>query len=142
MHFIAIIFLIAGTGSALLAFKKYKDAQNFLKKALTAKGKVVKIKERLEERTDSEGYTTTQKMYLPVIEFTTKDGQKITSMSQVSTANPNKWEIGQEIDILYDPENPNNAKINKKLNVYILPVIFIILAIIFLTIGLVLISVP
>ncbi len=75
---------------------------------------------KLEEGTDSDGNCCT---YSPVIEFQA-NGQTYTFESD-NASYPPEYEIGEEVKILYNPENPNNAQINKASERWLMPVIVI-----------------
>lgn len=51
------------------------------------------------------------KTYAPIIEFETSHGDKISFQSKMSSSRP-KYALGQEIELLYDPLYPDDARIN------------------------------
>ena len=53
---------------------------------------------------------------------TTLEGQSIVKQHGISS-NPPSFQVGQEIDVLYEPGNPNNARINKWMDLYFVPVL-------------------
>jgi len=58
--------------------------------------------------------------YAPMYQFRTVDGKSIEVLDELST-NPPQFQVGQEIDVLYDSRNPEKARINKWLYLYIVP---------------------
>lgn len=74
----------------------------------------------LEEGTDGDGNCCT---YSPVIEFEA-NGQKYTFESD-NASYPPAYEVGEEVRVLYNPENPDNAQINKASERWLMPVIVI-----------------
>jgi hypothetical protein len=51
------------------------------------------------------------------------------------SSNPPQFKVGQSIEVLYDPQNPSNARIKKWINLYFLPVLLGFLGLIFSCIG-------
>jgi len=60
--------------------------------------------------------------YAPVYQFRTLDGQTIVIQDSLSS-NPPQFQVGQQIDVLYESGNPQKARINKWMNLYFLPVL-------------------
>lgn len=58
--------------------------------------------------------------YTPIFEFRTLQGKKMEVSSNLGT-NPPQFKVGQIVEVLYDPENPEGARINKGLNLYYVP---------------------
>lgn len=84
---------------------------------VSAIGRVI----RLDENSDGEGACCT---YSPVIEFTASDSQTYTFDSQNSSYPP-AYEVGEEVSVLYDPQNPQTAQINKWTERWLMPLILI-----------------
>lgn len=103
----------------------YNKTNNFLKNAVKTEGTVVDIK----ERKNSEGNV----LYYPIISFTDKTGKEYEKYG--SGHFPTKYEIGDKISILYDPQNPKKNKFNTFINLWIGPTIAFALGIIPLSIG-------
>jgi len=76
---------------------------------------------------DSNGYT-------PVFRFRTLQGQEVEVSGNIRT-NPPQFKVGQTIDVLYDPENPQKARIKKWFNLYFVPLLLGFLGLIFGGIG-------
>lgn len=96
------VFSLIGAGLLAGAIYLYVDKQAFLEKAETTQGTVI---EMIPKR--SKDSTT----YSPVVSFTTKSGQTITYTSSTSS-NPPSYDVGEKVEIFYDPANPNDAEIN------------------------------
>lgn len=108
-------YLFAIIGLILLggAFYLYQDKQAFLKKAEVTQGTVVELLSTKSKNSIS---------YCPVIEFITKTGKKIKISSSVSS-NPPSYNVGENVEVLYDPINPNKADINGFSSLYLAPLI-------------------
>ena len=62
-------------------------------------------------------------VYSPVIEF---EANGLTYSFEGDTASyPPEYKVGEEVRVLYNPENPNNAQINKASERWLMPVIVI-----------------
>ncbi|WET02125.1 DUF3592 domain-containing protein [Flavobacterium sp. YJ01] len=119
------VFSIIGACLLAGAIYLYVEKQAFLEKAETAQGTVV---EMIPKR--SKDSTT----YSPVVSFTTKSGQTITYTSSVSS-NPPSYDIGENVQIFYDPTNPNDAEINGFFSLWLGVIILGFIGIVFFLIG-------
>jgi len=75
---------------------------------------------RLEESKTSEGYCC---VYTPVVEFEA-NGQ-IYSFENDSASDSPDYEIGSQVNVSYDPANPNTAQINTFSDRWLFPMIII-----------------
>lgn len=85
---------------------------SFLDNAHEAVGIVVEI-----ERIYDDGVT-----FAPVFKFTDNEGLERTVQSSVSS-NPASHDVGDEVQVLYDPEDSSKAKINNFFNIWGLAII-------------------
>lgn len=114
------------------------QTKNFLDKAVEAKGVIIDF---VEEKT-YEGV-----VYRFIIQFVDeRTGEEITIVTKAGIQ-PRTYAyqhspefLGQEIDILYDPENPHNAMINSFLDIWLGPILVIGLGGIFSSVGLTLLA--
>ena len=109
-----IVFSLLGGLFVLIAVFLYIRTKNFLGKAQEVKGTVI----QMVYSEDSEGGGG----YAPIYQFKTLEGQDIEIQDGLSS-NPPRFKVGQEVKVLYDPENPRKARLNKWLNLYFVPVI-------------------
>lgn len=72
--------------------------------------------------------------YRARVEFTTATGEHIRFLGSVSTSPP-PAELGEHIDVLYDPANPHDATINSYWQVWFLPTLLGIIGAPFLLVG-------
>jgi len=119
------VFSIIGACLLAGAIYLYIDKQAFLEKAETAQGTVI---EMIPKR--SKDSTT----YSPVVSFTTKSGQQITYTSSTSS-NPPSYDVGENVQIFYDPANPNDAEINGFFSLWLGVIILGFIGIVFFLIG-------
>ncbi|NTU55801.1 MAG: DUF3592 domain-containing protein [Anaerolineales bacterium] len=79
-------------------------------------GKVI----RLEESNDSESGCC---VYSPVIEFQA-NGQTFTFEGD-NASDPPAYKVGEQVEVIYDPANPDTAQINKWTERWLFPIIII-----------------
>jgi hypothetical protein len=70
--------------------------------------------------TDPEDSTRTSWAYYPMVRFTSKSGQELTFTDGVGTY-PAEFEIGDVVEVLYDPDQPQQAKINSWKRIWFAP---------------------
>ena len=97
---VAVVMLLVAGISTVSTLKK-------LGREESAPGVVVDVvKQRyVDAETDNVSY-----YYYPVVEFKAKDGKRRTVQLNEGS-NPQSHEAGDEVTILYEPENPNDARI-------------------------------
>jgi hypothetical protein len=69
--------------------------------------------------------------YAPVFKFKTLKGETIEVASYIYSYPP-EFKAGQEVDILYDPQNPKRARINKGSSLYFVPLLLVGIGLLFL----------
>jgi hypothetical protein len=84
-------------------------ARAFLSRAIATRGNIVELIERTRSRSGGRGTST---MYAPVFTFTDRDGNDHTIRS-TSYSYPRVAEVGEQIDIVYDPSRPEQARVNR-----------------------------
>lgn len=119
------VFSIVGACLLAGAIYLYIDKQAFLEKAETTQGTVIEL---IPKR--SKDSTT----YSPLVSFTTKSGQEITYTSSTSS-NPPSYDVGENVQIFYDPANPNDAEINGFFSLWLGVIILGFIGIVFFLIG-------
>ena len=107
---IGIVFGFVGLLLAAIGIFIWIRTQAFLSTAQETKGTVI----RMVSSSSSEGGIS----YAPVFKFTTIQGQVIEVEEKISS-NPPQFQTGQVIDILYDPQDPNRARVKKWFNLYL-----------------------
>jgi hypothetical protein len=114
LRIVGAIFATIGAGLLIGAFIAYGSAQSFNDNALRAKGVVVDL-----EPTYSSNSGTT---YTPVVTFETPERESVTFHSSVSSSPPS-FDVGESVEVLYDPANPSDAVIDSFWQVYLVPII-------------------
>ena len=109
----SILFIIIG-------FSMIRKAKRMRRVGRKAMATVIKNK----YRTDNEGSA----QHTPVIEFRTEKQELITlEFSYGNTAEPK--DIGEKVEILYDPKNPREVALNSFLGMMAGPWLFIIMGV-------------
>ncbi|HWE25667.1 MAG TPA: DUF3592 domain-containing protein, partial [Myxococcales bacterium] len=96
------ILLVAGVGLLVLGAYLHRSTEAFLAKALPAEGRVVDL-----AASDSSDSTT----YAPVVEFEVND--RTYRFRDSVGSNPPSYRRGDEVKVLYDPDRPSHARIDR-----------------------------
>ncbi|MCM2344615.1 MAG: DUF3592 domain-containing protein [Alphaproteobacteria bacterium] len=97
------LYIILATAMIVGGYYFYNKQSGFELHAVKTRGEVV----RLISKSDSEGTT-----YYPVIGFTTQDGKDVEFSDNVGS-NPPSAERGDEVAVLYNPERPSDAIVDR-----------------------------
>jgi Protein of unknown function (DUF3592) len=125
---IGIVFSLVGLLLAAIGIFIWIRTRAFISTAQEVKGTVI----RMVASSGSEGGT----VYAPVFKFTTMQGQVIEVEERIAS-NPPEFKTGQVVDILYDPQDPNRARVKKWFNLYFVPLLLGGMGLIFGCIGVV-----
>jgi len=122
-------YLFGGIGLALLvgAIAWWFNTRNFIARAAKASGTVVE----LVEVRDSDGGSST---YKPVVNFTATNGTTISFASSYSSRPP-AYSVGETVEVLYAPDDPNDARIDGFGSLWLGPVILGGIGMVFSAIG-------
>jgi Protein of unknown function (DUF3592) len=85
----------------------------------------------LSRKTDSEGEVA----YYPVVRFTTAEGRTVEFVSSSGSSPASKSE-GDRVEVLYDPDDPRDAKLSGFFDLWLFPLAFGALGGIFVFFGL------
>lgn len=102
--FFSLGLVCAGLFSFYLGYLESKESIQFLSIAQEAGGKIHRVKEKIIPST---GNKLPSKTYIPEIVFSVPDTKK----EYVFQGKSGDYKIDEEIVVLYDPGNPNHAKI-------------------------------
>jgi hypothetical protein len=126
---VGVIFGLVGGLLVVIGLFILIHTRMFISRAQEVKGTVI----RMVYTHSSEGGGG----YSPVYQFRTVTGETVVVQDGLSS-NPPMFKEGQIIDVLYDPANPQKARIKKWLSLYFLPTLLGGLGLIFGGIGVVL----
>ena len=124
---LGIIFSLIGGLLVLIGVFLFIRTRISIGKAQKTKGKVIQLVYFPGENGGG---------YAPMYQFRTLDGQSIEILDEL-TANPPRFQVGQEIDVLYESGNPEKAHINKWLYLYFEPIVLGGMGLIFVLMGLI-----
>ena len=110
------VFSLVGGLLALIGLFLFIRTRIFIDNAQEVKGTVIQMVYSRSSSSNSSGG------YAPIYQFRTLDGQNIVKQDSLSS-NPPRFQVGQEIDVLYESGNPQKARINKWMNLYFVPVL-------------------
>ena len=122
-------FLAIGLGVWALSAYLYMNARQFIAHGEHARGTVTGF------RRSRSSY------YYPVVAFKTAEGTQIEFVENNGSSSP-AFVKGQQVEVIYMPENPNNAKINTFSDLWALPLFLAIFGTIFSLVGFAVIFVP
>jgi hypothetical protein len=125
---LSIIFFLIGIGMLIGGIFAYRSNQQFLQSSLKSKGTVTSLD--LRHSSDSSSYH-------PVVQFRTLKNQIINFTSSVGS-NPASYQVGETVEVNYDPTNPNSAKINDFSSNWLTVLILSVMGTVFSSLGLIL----
>jgi hypothetical protein len=129
-------WILLFTGFVLLgiAIKVRADTLAFLAKAISTKGKVIRMEEHLStDNDDNHSYT-----YYPVVEFANTRG-KVSQFTSKNGRNPPGFTVGQEVQVLYDPQKLNSARIATFTEIWLGSLLLGIFGLLLIVIGIILV---
>ena len=116
------ILLVTGLG--IIYYKL-----NLKKNGIRTVGKVIRNEKYVESTLDSFKNVVTIVVYRPVVEFKSKEGIVLQAICDDSS-NPPKYKEGDEINIIYPSNDPEDISVYETLDSMELPIVFISLSII------------
>jgi hypothetical protein len=113
----ALSVLFAGAALFLVGLGFAIQNWSFLRHAEAADGTVtdVVLVHDYQDRSDT---------YRPVFTFKTRDGATYRVQSEAGSA-PSHFQVGQQVDVIFDPKTPDAAQINSIGQLWIFPLVFI-----------------
>ncbi|MEO8089185.1 MAG: DUF3592 domain-containing protein [Gemmatimonadales bacterium] len=124
------VFSIIGIGMLVASFFVFSNTTSFIARAVEADGRVTDL-ERARSNSSSGSSTT----YRPVVEFITATGKRIEFVSSVGSSPPSH-RVGEAVKVLYNPTNPQSARIKSFFQLWFGFLIVFALGLVFATIGL------
>jgi hypothetical protein len=134
LNLISGVFSTVGVGMLVGSFFAFADTRSFISRAAETEGRVIALD---RSRSGSGSSSTT---YRPVVEFTSGTGKRIEFTSNVGS-NPPSHRVGDSVKVLYNPADPDSARIKSFFQLWFVFIIFFVLGLIFAAIGLTMILV-
>jgi hypothetical protein len=124
-----IVFGLAVTGFLVAGLASWFRTRRYIDRSHKAIGVVIKVKKIPFQNKDT---------FSPVIRFTTSDGRALSFTDPLSKYPP-EFELGENAQVLYDPQNPHKARAVKRTSdLFILAKLFGVAGAAVLAVGLVL----
>src|SRR5260221_235404 len=101
MLVITILFIGIMIVSLAIGVRQVAEEHTFLAGAETATGTVTR------SQVDSSGNAIE---FCPIVEFTTQAGQHVNFENDICESHPGQVQIGQKVQVYYDPQNPKNVQ--------------------------------
>lgn len=108
-------FALAGSVFLAVAGWLYWEDQRFAESATSAQGVVIENVRYFDDEGDE--------LYRPIVEFRDSNGTAHQFSSNVSSSSP-QFDVGETADILYDPREPENARIDGFMQRGLFPLLF------------------
>jgi hypothetical protein len=122
-------FLVGFVLLGLAAFFTWRTSA-FIQRSQTATGIVTALVPVTSRDSDSKQTTD----YAPVFSFRTENGQTYTVTSSTSS-NPPSFAVNEDVTVLYDPADPQQARIDSFVQLWLVPVILGSIGIISFIVG-------
>jgi len=129
LKIIKYVFTTIGALMLVGTFFAYTSASNFVEQSISTRGVVVEMLRSRPSSSSSNSY-----MYKPVVQFVDKNGSEIEFMSSTSS-NPPSYGVGESVEVLYNPESPNDAKIKSFFSIWGVVTILGVIGVVFFAVG-------
>lgn len=121
------IILTVGLALVCIASGLAISTRSFLKQSVATQGTVTELAERVDREDNSVSYA-------PVFTFDAADGHRYRVVSHVSS-NPPGFHVGEAVRVLYEPGNPQGARIDTFVQLWLTPLICGALGVVFSAVG-------
>lgn len=120
------IAVVIGLGIGYFGWNMRTATQEFVDASESADGVVVQL--------DTVRNSDDDILYHPVVEFTTTAGEVVEYRSATGS-NPPGLDVGEQVEVYYDPDLPTNAKINSFVDLWMFSTIMLIFGGLFTFVG-------
>ncbi len=120
------IFLLVGLGVMVGGILFFQHRYDFIQIAQPSFGEVVDLEE---------SYSDDSYVYYPIVEYTPPNSYDRIRFRHKSGSNPPSYRVGDEVNVLLDPADPNNAMIDNGIFNYFLPVLIVLFGSLFALAG-------
>ena len=129
-RYVGPIFTVIGTLFAAIGIYFALDAFEFAGQARTTMGEVIHVETRVSRDSDGRRSTT----YQPTLRYMAANGQTYEAETHISSSGYD-YDIGERMEILYDPADLTEVRINGFFSLYIFPIAFTFGGLLFAAIG-------
>lgn len=124
------LFGVVGLGMLLGSWMAFTSTQKFLENSELSEGTV--ISNELHYSHDEEG--NREKYYYPIVEFQTQEGENVKFEADFGSYPP-MYQVGEQISIIYNPQNPTDAQINSFWTLWFVSILLLGMGGVFASIG-------
>jgi hypothetical protein len=124
------LFLV-GLGLLVLGISLLLKNLKLSKNGIQMEAEIVEVLKKRESSTDSDGYTTQTDMYYPVFKYVYKN-QEYRKESSFGVSNKRKYKVGNMLNIIFMDDKPDKAKVKSFGNMWIVPVLIIVVGVLLL----------
>jgi Protein of unknown function (DUF3592) len=125
MIFIGFVFFLIGIGLLISGIRAVFKVRRDLASSSKASGKVMAF----GTINGKSGY-----LYCPQVEFAIPGGQTFRFQSETGSQPPS-YSIGQQVEVVYQTANPNQAEINSVMALWFTPGCTVLMAVLFSLLG-------
>ena len=111
---IAVVVLVAGAATLVHTIR-------FVQGADRAAGTVIELRSEVSDGDE---------VFYPVVRFTTAEGRSVEFVSSSGSSPPSE-SVGDEVEVLYDPDDPNDAQLSGFFHLWLWPLVLGPLGLIF-----------
>lgn len=104
----AVVFVGIGVAAAVYGVKFWFGTRSFLARAVRTGGLIVDFK---RERSASSRGGGSSVVYYPIFRFTAPDGRAVVQRAQAGSSHP-RLRPGDAVTVLFDPQDPEQARID------------------------------
>jgi hypothetical protein len=116
VYLFAGLICVVGPGLLLIAAVTGVERALFLHSAATAEGAIIAMRETPQ----SAGKT--RKSFSPIFQFKAANGRSYTVTSNIAER-PTSWRLGGPVQVLYQPDRPENAHIDSFAQLWMLQMV-------------------
>jgi hypothetical protein len=121
-----LIFLVIGIGLLGGAIYLAHDTRQFVATASIANGEVIDLIESRDSDDDP--------VYRPRVRFQTPDGV-VREFTSTVGSNPAGFYVGEGVDVMYDPRQPSDARIDTLFQLWFAPMLLAVMGTVFTAFG-------
>jgi hypothetical protein len=119
---VPVVLGVAGAVFLVVGVRNYLRTRRFVNQASSTTGTVTDVKTRTSRSHTSSGPRVSTYRY-PVVRFQTQDGRSVEFESETGT-NTFSQKPGEQVEVLYDPLRPEQARIKSFMMLWFGPLIF------------------
>ena len=120
--FIPLVLGVVGAVFLVVGVRNFVGTRRFVNQASSATGTVTDVKSRTSRSPTGDGPRVHTYRY-PVVRFQTQDGRTVEFESETGT-NTFSQKPGEQVEVLYDPLRPEQARIKTFMMLWFGPLIF------------------